>query len=346
MNQQPFSPFGGGGRGGPNMDLGPLIKRYSKLIVTAVVILVLIIIGVKAAYQVEPDEVGVVKRFGRFHAITDPGLHFRIPLVDDVETIPAKRQLKQEFGFMTEAAGVQTSYRRDANTLNESMMLTGDLNVAVIEWIVHYQISDPYNYTFKVRNVTNTLRALSEATMRKVVGDYSVTEVLTRGREEVLGQARQKLQELCTSYETGLSIQRLELKDSAPPNPVKPSFNEVNQAEQERDRMYNEARAQYNKVIPRARGEAKQVIEEAEGFAVERVNRAKGDVAWFVSLQREYASAPRVTRARLYLEALTEVLPQAGRKVYLDEGLSGAMPMLFPMGDGGGLAGAGKGGAR
>jgi membrane protease subunit HflK len=247
-----------------------------------------------------------------------------------VKKVPAKRQHKLEFGFRTESAGRKSEFRRDSLHARESTMLTGDLNVAIVEWIVHYKISDPYQYLFKVRSPEDTLRDLAEATVRAVVGDYSVTEVLTKGREEVLEKARVLLSELCKRYETGLSIQRIELKDSAPPGPVKPSFNEVNQAEQERDRLQNEAWARYNQEIPKARGEAKQLIQEAEGYAVERVNRARGDAERFLAIQKEYARAPVVTRARLYLETMTEVLPKAGKKVFLDEKAKGVMPLLFP----------------
>ena len=294
------------------------------------IVVILILAGVACYYQVEPDEVGVLTRFGKFEKTAEPGPHFRIPIVDQVTTIKAKRQLKQEFGFRTESAGIKSDFRRTAATFRESTMLTGDLNVAVVEWIVHYKISEPFNFVFKVRNVEETLHALSEATMRAVVGDYSVTEVLTKGREEILEKARLQLAELCKLYDTGIAIQRIELKDSAPPDPVKPSFNEVNQAEQERDRLQNEAWARYNQAIPNARGEAKQVIQEAEGYAVERVNRARGEVERFVAIQKEYARAPEVTRARIYLETMTEVLPKAGKKVVMDKSSKGVMPLLFP----------------
>jgi membrane protease subunit HflK len=330
MSQNPF-PFEVGGPSGP--DLKATAKKYKKLLYAAVLIIVAIVLGVAVFYQVEPDEVGVVTRFGRFQEITEPGLHAKWPLIETVEKVKAKRQLKLEFGFRTEIAGVKSAFHRDATTYKESMMLTGDLNVAVVEWIVHYQISDPYQFLFMVRNTEETLRDLSESTMREVVGDYSVTEVLTRGREEILEAVKVKLAEKCKRYETGLAIQRIELKDSAPPDPVKPSFNEVNQAEQERDRLQNDAWAQYNKEIPRARGQARQMIQEAEGFAVERVNRARGEVARFLALQREYKLAPRVTRTRIYLETLNEILPKAGRKIFVDEAARGMVPMLFPLGD-------------
>jgi len=311
-------------------DAKKAYKKYSKTIKFAVLLILLFWLAMASYYQVEPDEVGVVTRFGRFLTISEAGPHFRIPVIDQVLRIPAKRQLKKEFGFRTDLAGVKSAFRRNAATLQESMMLTGDLNVAIVEWIVHYKIADPYQYIFKVRNVEETLGALSEATMRKVVGDYSVTEVLTSGREQILERARIELSKLLKRYETGIAVQRIELKDSAPPDPVKPSFNEVNQAEQERDRLQNEAWARYNQSIPNARGEAKQIVEEAEGYAVERVNNARGDAERFLAVQKEYSRAPAVTRTRLYLETMSEVLPKVGRKVLVDEKAQSIIPLLFP----------------
>jgi modulator of FtsH protease HflK len=339
-------------------DLQRLWRRLKPLLTLIVAILAIIVIGVASYYQIEPDEVGVVKRFGKFLEISEPGPHFKIPFVDAIVKVPAKQQLKAEFGFRTVNSGINSSFTRDAETQAESMMLTGDLNVAVVEWIVHYQISDPYAALFKVRNSVvenevvfeDVLRDLTEAAMREVVGDYSIDEVLTSGREEILQLARVRLSELCARYETGLTIQRIELRVSAPPDPVKPSFNEVNQAEQERDRLSNEAWAQYNKEIPRARGEARQILQEAEGYAVERVNQAKGDATRFLALQKQYAKSPEVTRTRLYLETMNKILPQAGKKLYTDAGSKGGVyPLLYPIGQGMTPAtpvAAGEGGAR
>jgi modulator of FtsH protease HflK len=339
MNQQGNYPFSVPENG--LEDAKKMYNKHSGWLKFALLLAVAGLLGGSSFYQVEPDELAVVTRLGKFTETTESGLRFKIPLIDQVQKVLAKRQLKQEFGFRTMSAGVKSEFRRDLTTLRESMMLTGDLNVAVVEWIVHYKISDPYQYLFKVRNVEETLRGLTEATMRAVVGDHSVTEVLTKGREQILEQARIQLAELCKRYETGIAIQRIELKDSAPPDMVKPSFNEVNQAEQVRDRLQNEAWAQYNKEIPKARGEAKQLIQEAEGYAVERVNRSKGDAERFLSIQREYSRAPSVTRTRIYLETMTEVLPKAGRKVLMDKEAKNVVPLLFPEG-----SSATAGGAR
>jgi len=315
-------------------DLGKLWRKIKPAITIVAVILGLIIIAATSYYQIEPEEVGVVTRFGKFTEISEPGPHFKIPLVDSVLKVPAKRQLKVEFGFRTIEAGEKSSFTRDLGTQGESVMLTGDLNVAMLEWIAHYQIADPYAYLFKVRGMETeeTLRALGEATMREVIGDYSIDEVLTTGREEILRNGRQRLAEMCERFETGVTIQRIELRNAAPPDPVKPSFNEVNQAEQERDRLQNDAWAEYNKEIPKAKGEARQVLQEAEGYAVERVNQAKGDASRFLALQRQYAKSPEVTRTRLYLETMNKILPKAGKKLYSDAGSkNNVVPLLYPI---------------
>jgi membrane protease subunit HflK len=287
----------------------------------------LVVLGAMTSYyQVEPDEVGVIRRFGRYAGTTSPGPHARIPFgVDQVQKVPVQRQLKMEFGFRGDVAGGQPP-RGELG--RESLMLTGDLNVAVVEWIVQFKIKDPYAFLFKVRNVDETLRSLSEAAMRSVVGDHSVNEVLTTGRQKVATQAKEVLQALADRYDAGVDIQQVVLQDVNPPDPVKPSFNEVNQAIQEKERAINEAQAELNKAIPRARGEAEQAIRAAEGYAIERVNRAKGEAGRFSSVYEEYKRNPDVTRRRLYLETLAEVLPRAGQKVVIDEKAKGMTPIL------------------
>ena len=287
-----------------------------------------------AYYQVEPDEVALVTRFGRYVRTSEPGPHTKFPFgVERVQKVPVQRQLKQEFGFRTVRADIQTAFRRDEQTTAEATMLTGDLNVATVGWIVQYKISDPYKYLFKLRDVDETFRLMAEATMRSVVGDHSVTELLTVGREAIAAKAKELLSDLCRRYDNGISVQQLVLQDVDPPEPVKPSFNDVNQAIQERERSINEAWAEYNREIPRARGLAEQKVEAAEGYAVDRVNRAKGDAQRFVALEEQYRKAPDVTRSRLYLETMSEVLPRAGKKLILDDKTKGILP-LFSLGNG------------
>ena len=283
-------------------------------------------------YQVEPDEVGMVTRFGRFVRSTSPGPHAKLPFgIERVQKVPVERQLKQEFGFRTVVADIESHFRKDEKTAAESLMLTGDLNVATVEWIVQYKISDPYKYLYKLRDVEQTFRLMAEASMRTVVGDHSVTELLTVGRESIAAKAKELLSELCRLYDNGISVQQLVLQDVDPPESVKPSFNAVNQAIQERERAINEAWAEYNQEIPRARGLAEQKIQASEGYAVDRVNRAKGDAQRFVALEEQYRKAPEVTRTRIYQETLSAVLPGVGKKLIFDEKAKGILP-LFPLG--------------
>lgn len=281
-------------------------------------------------YQVNPDEVGVVQRFGAHVRTTGPGPHLKLPFgVETVTKVPVQRQLKMEFGFRTSRAGSRSQFAAATpEMLGESLMLTGDLNVAVVEWIVQYRIEDPKLFLFHIREVEKTFRDMSEAAMRKVVGDHSVDEVITIGREKIQQEAREELQRLCKLYQNGIEVQQLVLQDVNPPDPVKPAFNEVNQAIQEKERAINDAWAEYNQAVPKARGEAEQAVRAAEGYALERVNAAQGDAARFESLFEEYRKAPAVTRQRMYLEAMREVLPKLGRKVVLDEKAKGVLPLL------------------
>lgn len=323
----------------PNFDFNKVAgigKRFGQSLARGVrwglLALALLITALTAYYQVEPEEVGLVLRFGRYVETAQPGPHFKIPFgVDRVLKIPVERQLKEEFGFHTTRADVRSEYGRDDDDARISNMLTGDLNVAVVEWIVQYKIEDPYKYAFRVRNVGQTFRDMSEAAMRQVIGDHSVTEVLTVGREAIQVKAREALQGMCDRYETGIKVLQLVLQNVDPPEPVRPSFNEVNQAIQERERAINEAWAEYSRVIPEAKGKAEQTVQTAEGYATERVNQAKGQSERFLKLQTEYVKAPEVTRSRLYLETMASVLPKAGKRVVLDEDLKGVLPLL-PLG--------------
>jgi membrane protease subunit HflK len=297
-----------------------------------IVLGVVAVVGMLTAYvQIEPDEVGVKLRLGRFIGTVEPGPHFRLPFgIDRIIKVPVQRQLKAEFGFRTTRPDVQSAYAADKPEMaRESLMLTGDLNVAVVEWIVQYKIKDPYQYLFKVKNVEAMLRDISEASMRAVVGDHSVNEVLTTGRQRVATESKVLLQGLADRYETGVDIQQVVLQDVNPPDPVKPSFNEVNQAIQEKERAINEAYAELNREIPRARGEAEEAMRAAEGYAIERVNRAKGEADRFVRIYDEYRKAPDVTRRRMYLDAVADVLQRARQKVVVDESQKGVTPMLW-----------------
>jgi membrane protease subunit HflK len=293
----------------------------------AIMAFVAVLALTSTAFQIKPEEVGLVLRFGRYVRTTEPGLHFKMPFVERVMRVPVQRQLKEEFGFRTVAPGIQTRYAAEAFD-EESVMLTGDLNVALVEWVVQYRVTDPYNYLFKVRGLTNTFRSMSEAVMREVVGDRTVTEVLTVGRQEIATTSERLLQEMVNQYEMGIVVEQIVLQDVTPPDPVKPSWDEVNQAQQQRDRLINEARAEYNKVIPRARGEAGQTSLQAAGYALERVNAAQGDGTRFKAAYEAYRLAPDVTRRRLYLETMQRVLPELWAKVYMDKGSGSVIPVL------------------
>jgi membrane protease subunit HflK len=303
-------------------------KPPTRVILYGALLLIGAMVVISAVFTIQPEEVGIVLRFGKFNRTTDPGLNFKLPSpVEQVLKVPVQRQLKQEFGFQTVEAGIRTRYS-DRDFEGESLMLTGDLNVAVVEWIAQYRVADPYKYLFKVRSVSKTFRDMNEAVMRSVVGDRSVDEVITVGRLQIEDEVKIKLQELCDRYETGIVVDQIVLQNVNPPDPVKPSFNEVNQAEQERERSINEARGDYNRVIPRARGEAAQVIEQAKGYAIDRVNRARGDAVLFEEVYGAYRRAPEVTRRRIFLETMETIYPAMQRKILLDNGLQGVLPLL------------------
>ena len=322
------------------VDVGrvpPLSFRNRGGLIRKIAIALLILLTLASTYyQVNADEVGVVQRFGKYVRTTDPGPHLKIPFIEQVTRVPVQRQLKTEFGFRTTASGIQSEFEQTPDTRAESLMLTGDLNVAVVEWIVQYKVKDPYKYLFKVRNLDSaarrgdpsTFRDMNEAVMREIVGDHSVNEVLTVGREQIQIDGKVLLQRLCDRYETGLEVLQIVLQDVNPPEPVKPAFNEVNQAIQEKERLINEAWADYNQTVPNARGEAERVVRAAEGYALERVNKARGDVARFVNIYDEYRKAPDVTRKRLYLETMSDVLPKTGRKLIIDSSMKGILPLL------------------
>lgn len=322
--------------GGPNFQeaIQNLTGNLRNFIIGGAVILM----GFQSFYTVGPEEVGMIMRFGEYIRTAESGLRFKIPFVEQARIVPVERQLKQEFGYRTVRADVESTYRK-AGYEGESLMLTGDLNLADVEWVVQYRIADPYQFLFKVRNPEQTLRDMSESAMRQVVGDRTVNEVLTVGRAEVALQVQSLLQALCDEYEMGLRIEQVVLQDINPPDPVKPSFNEVNEAQQQRETLVNEALADYNRIIPRASGEAQQTIQQAEGYSIDRVNRAEGEVASFNALYNEYIKAPSITKKRIYYETMQEILPKVGNKVIVDENGNNVLPLLQLQGQGLGVSG-------
>ena len=335
-----MSEFNGqGGHAGPSGPSGVLLQftRFGdqwrqrahlpwKPILLALIAL-LVLLG--SVYTVEPEEVGIVLRFGQYVREAKPGLNFKLPLgIESVIKVPVERQLKEEFGFRTVQAGVRTEYSQSQFD-DESLMLTGDLNIADVEWVVQYRIVDAYKYLFKVRDVRETFRAMTEAVVREVVGDRTVNEVLTVGRQEVASLVEQRLQALCDQYETGLKVEQVVLQNVNPPEKVKPSFNAVNQAQQEREERINTAQREYNQVIPRAKGRG-----AADDRSRPRATPSTGSTARRATRPAstrstsEYRKAPEVTRKRIYLETMGKVLPKAGKKVVVDEDVKGVLPLL------------------
>ncbi len=292
-----------------------------------IVIIILAIIGGSAFYTIAVDEVGVVQRFGKYVRNTQPGLNLKLPLgIEKVTKVKVRYIFKEEFGFRTIGAGQETDFSRDIEDTAGALMLTGDLNVALVPWIVQYRIKDPYNYLFKVRNVRRLLTDMSEATMRLVVGDRSINEVISK-RSEIAEHAKQLLQAEMDDAESGIQVVTIEMKKTNVPAQVQPSFNEVNQAVQEKEKLIYEAKEEYNKSIPQAKGQADNMIKTAEGYALDRVNRAEGDGQRFKSVYEEYEKAQDVTKRRLYLETLKSLFPKLGQKYIID----GEQKNLFPL---------------
>jgi len=292
----------------------------------AVVVAIAVLLAFLSYYAVPTDSQGVVQRFGRFNRITAPGLHFKWPLIETVSTPQVERIFKEEFGFRTLEAGVQSRYG-DKNT-DESLMLCGDLSVAEVEWIVQYQIGDARRFLFNVRDPQKLIRDVSETVMRSVVGDSSVDEVLTSRRVEINVEAEQQMQALLDKYESGVTVVAVKLQDVNPPQQVKAAFNEVNAAQQDKERLVNQALEEYNKVIPRARGEALQLVEQAQAYAIDRTNTATGDASRFNQIYAEYRQSEDVTRRRMYLESMGKLLPKIERKVIVDESVKGLLPLM------------------
>ena len=314
-----------------NSDYGGLdpkmvqnLLKNSKLIVA---ILLLLIVAFNSFFQIDPEETGVITRFGKYVRSVEPGLNVKLPFIERVYKVPVERQQKLEFGFRTIRAGVQSEYTTSGYT-DESLMLTGDLNLADVEWVVQFRIDNAYNYLFKVRNPETTLRDISEASLRQIVGDRTVNEVLTVGRTEIATRMEELVQQICTEYSLGIKIDQVVLQDVNPPDPVKAAFNAVNQAQQEKETLINQAKSEYNKVIPKASGQAQETIQKAEGFATERVNNALGEAVRFNAIYKEYIKAPEVTKRRIYLETMESVLPRLGSKIITDDKGNNVLPLL------------------
>lgn len=300
-------------------------------VLVSIALLATVIILWTAWFTVQPEETGVVQRFGKVMYSANPGLHFKIPFgIDTVRLVPTARVLKEEFGFrtLTSRPGEKTRYNDSNANTDESLMLTGDLNVIDVQWIIQYRIEDPISYLFNVRDTPKTIRDTTEAVMRRAVGNRLGSEVLTTGRVAVSSEAKEEIQKILSAYEIGVRLVTVELQDVTPPDAVKPAFNEVNESRQDKEQTINKAQERANREIPKARGVATQSISEAEGYALERVNRAQGEASRFVSILSEYLKAPQVTRRRLYLEAMTGLLAGMNGLYIVDEDQQAMVPWL------------------
>jgi membrane protease subunit HflK len=305
----------------------PSGRQIAAIIVGALLIVLLIAAFLTSYYTVGAESEGVVLRFGKFFKTVEPGLHFKLPFgIDAVTVLPTRRQLKLEFGFST--AGYTNPLQVGQDPEEEKSMVTGDLNAALVEWVVQYRIEDPSQYLFDVRNPEGTLRDLSEAAMREVIGDRTVDELITIGRQDIEIEALARMQDLSKRYHLGIRVDQVQLKNVNPPTQVQASFNEVNKAQQDRENAINIANGEYNKAVPKAKGQADQTIREAEGYRFKRVNEAEGDVAAFSAVLQQYVKAPEITRTRLYLETMSEILPKMGQKIIVDESLRQLLPIL------------------
>lgn len=323
MASRPYPPAEG------DNSLQEQLQRLGPVLWLVPVLVIGLFVALTCYYTVQPEEEAVVKRFGRVIAINPPGLHFKLPLgIDRVQFVPTARVLKEEFGFRSGAGGGRTQYEKSRAHRDESLMLTGDLKVIDVEWVVQFQIADADKFLHRARQPVQTLRDTSEAVMRRIVGNSLGSDVLTEKRVQVSNAARVELQQILNDFDLGIQINTIELQDVTPPDLVKPAFNEVNQSEQERERLINEAEKRRNQVIPRAEGEARQIIAEAEAYRAERVNRARGEADRFTAILTEYSRAPDITRHRLYLEMIDNVLPNAGPVYILEEGGSSPLPLL------------------
>jgi membrane protease subunit HflK len=294
-----------------------------------IIVVLALLLASSAFYTVGVDEVGVVQRFGRYTRTSQPGLNFKLPIgIEKVTKVKVKRVYKEEFGFTGERGNIRRNrFVGEREDLNVSLMLTGDLNVALVPWIVQYRIKDPRDYLFKIRNPQKLLTDMSEAAMRLVVGDRSINEVISK-REEIAIEAREVLQKELDMAETGIHVVTIEMKKTNVPGPVQASFNEVNQAVQEKEKMIYQAKEDYNKAIPAARGEAERTIRAAEGYALDRLNRARGDASRFELIYKEYAKAKDITKRRLYLESMRDLFPRFSQKYILDEDQKNLLPLL------------------
>jgi modulator of FtsH protease HflK len=317
---------GGGGNGGQPPRKGQTNPFKNAMIFGG--LLVLLILGMTTWYKIDVHEEGVITRFGKYDRTVGSGLHFKLPFgVERVVKVESKRVLQEEFGFRTkDSSGFRSTYEKQPYK-GESLMLTGDLNIADVEWIVQYKISDPWKYLFHTRDVRRNIRDVSMSIMRRVVGDRFVTDVLTTQKTEIAAEAKDLTQQVLDTYDMGIRIESVLLQDVFPPERVKPAFNEVNAAKQEQEQTINNAERQYNKIIPEARGKAEKLLSDAEAYSIDTINRAKGDAAQFDAVMKAYRNAPEITRTRIYLDTMEEVFSKVDKFTVVDSKMKGILPL-------------------
>jgi len=337
------------GRQAPNpINLDFDIERMKPLILLGLLLLLVIGIVLTSFFQVEPEGKSVVKRFGKVVAVQDPGLHMKMPFgIDRVTFVETERIKKEEFGFRLNAGSSGSSASRfgnardtrsrpsraDAEAIEESLILTGDLTVIVVKWVVQYKINDPDKWLHNVHNQVESIRDISEAVMRRAVGNRLGSYVLTRGRAELADEVRSEMQRILDSedkesYNMGVRIVAVELQDVVPPLEVQDSFNDVNRAEAERKRLVYDADKMRKELVLAAEGEAKRIVSEAEGYSASVTNGAVGAVARFNAIYEQYQQNPEVTRQRMYIESVGGALSQAGQVLVVEDGGTAPLPLL------------------
>jgi len=350
--QKPSFSFGPQGN---SSDL-PDFKKLTKWALPIILILFLMGSAKSLYFMIEPSEVGIIQRFGRHVRTANSGLGFKLPWgIETLKRVQTTVAFREEFGFSTKTESPRSGYRSgspyDVNStsqfrlqnnwgfnrnvgfsedsfLSESLMLSGDLNFAEVTWTIQYNITHPADYLFNVKHPEETLRNMAESVVREVVGESAIDEVLTYGKEEIQQVAKKELQKILDEFKCGITVTQLVFQDVNPPVEVKSAFEDVNKAEQEKNKSINQAWAEYNKVIPRAAGEKEKIMSEAQGYAINRVNLSKGEAERFITTWNAYKDAKDVTRRRLYLEAMSYVFSNMDKKIIVDSDVKGILPML------------------
>ena len=313
-NQVPFRP--------------PQLKIKPRMIFILVLVVFAAAMGVSSLYMVDQTEEAVILRLGKFNRIASPGLHYKMPFrIEQNYNVPTQVIQNMSFGFRTEKSGVETIYSRN-DFPEESVMLTGDLNIVDVEWIIQYRIVDPVAWLFNVENREKTIRDISQSTLNRLVGDRGIFDVIGKGRVDIETRGQEQLNDVLKSYNLGIKVTTIKLRNIVPPiGAVQDSFEDVNKAQQDMNRLINEGKEAYNKEIPKARGEADRIIQEAYGYQAERVNQAKGDVARFNAVYDEYRKSKDITKSRLYIEMIEEVFKSEEKTDLIDKNLDNFLPL-------------------